>query len=254
MFRLDNTDHIIDVNEGNLPWEYDQANIICPVSKPGDRYPEKHVIYSVSREEFDSCRISNPKPKIVAICNQPHRLMYFTITFRSFTPTPGSLEYKPGQDYFFISTSSREDLHRRVGGGCATHNMKMIFKVADNREIVEQHAKLNEPRNDEDNVIDVMEETSHKPITSAPTTERNAISYYKSKIPRTDNIYVYRPSDLIELRSNSISSKKYKYSRIHENQVWREKKSAKLTSAATSISQLSMVLLVVLPLAQFLCL
>jgi len=254
MFRLDNTDHIIDVNEGNLPWEYDQANIICPVSKPGDRYPEKHVIYSVSREEFDSCRISNPKPKIVAICNQPHRLMYFTITFRSFTPTPGSLEYKPGQDYFFISTSSREDLHRRVGGGCATHNMKMIFKVADNREIVEQHAKLNEPRNDEDNVIDVMEETSHKPITSAPTTERNAISYYKSKIPRTDNIYVYRPSDLIELRSNSISSKKYKYSRIHENQVWREKKSAKLTSSATSISQLSMVLLLVLPLAQFLCL
>merc|ERR1712150_77506 len=124
------------------------------------------------------------------------------------TPTPGSLEYNPGQDYYFISTSSREDLHRRVGGGCATHNMKMIFKVTDNREIVEQHAKLNEPRNDEDNVIDVMEETSHKPITSAPTTERNAISYYKSKIPRTDNIYVYRPSDLIELRSNSISSKK----------------------------------------------
>ena len=81
----------------------------------------------------------------------------------------------------------------------------MIFKVADNREIVEQHAKLNEPRNDEDNVIDVMEETSHKPITSAPTTERNVISYYKSKIPRTDNIYVYRPSDLIELRSNSIA-------------------------------------------------
>ena len=55
MFRLDNTDHIVDVNNGNLPWEYDQVNIICPVSKPGVRYPEKHVIYSVSREEFDSC-------------------------------------------------------------------------------------------------------------------------------------------------------------------------------------------------------
>ena len=71
MFRLDNTDHIVDVNNGNLPWEYDQVNIICPVSKPGVKYPEKHVIYSVSREEFDSCRITNPKPKIVAICNQP---------------------------------------------------------------------------------------------------------------------------------------------------------------------------------------
>lgn len=251
MFRLDNTDHIVDVNEGNLPWEYDQANIICPVSKPGDRYPEKHVIYSVSREEFDSCRISNPKPKIVAICNQPHRLMYFTITFRSFTPTPGSLEYNPGQDYYFISTSSKEDLHRRVGGGCATHNMKMIFKVADNRKVVEQHAKLNEPRNDEENAIDVMEETSYKPTPPAPTTTRKPISYYKNKIPRTENIYVYRPSDLIELRSNSISNKKYKYSRVHENQVWREKKSAKLTSSATATTQMNVCLLIILPLVRF---
>ena len=123
VFRIDNTDHIVDVEE------YDQVNLICPTSKPGARYPEKHVIYSVSREEYQSCRITNPKPKIVAICNQPHKLMYFTITFRSFTPTPGGLEFHPGHDYYFISTSSRDDLHRRVGGGCSTHNMKMIFKV-----------------------------------------------------------------------------------------------------------------------------
>merc|ERR1712141_543276 len=159
MFRLDNTDHVVDVNTGNLPWEYDQVNIICPVSKPGVKYPEKHVIYSVSREEFDSCRITNPKPKIVAICNQPHRLMYFTITFRSFTPTPGGLEFRPGQDYYFISTASREDLHRRVGGGCSTHNMKMIFKVANNREITDDNLPhINEPRLDveeQDNSVEI---------------------------------------------------------------------------------------------------
>ena len=91
--------------------------------------------------------------------------MFVTITFRSFTPTPGSLEYKPGQDYYFISTSSTRDLHQRVGGGCQSHNMKMIFKVADNRNVIEQHAKLNEPRNDEENAIDVMEETFHFMIT-----------------------------------------------------------------------------------------
>ncbi len=126
MFRLDNTDHIIDVNSGNLPWEYDQVNIICPVSKAEAKYPERHVIYSVSREEYESCRITNPKPRIVAVCNKPHQLLYVTITFRSFSPTPGGLEFHPGQDYYFISTSSPEDLHRRVGGGCSTHNMKMI--------------------------------------------------------------------------------------------------------------------------------
>ena len=31
MFRIDNTDHILDVNAGNHPWEYDQVNLVCPV-------------------------------------------------------------------------------------------------------------------------------------------------------------------------------------------------------------------------------
>merc|ERR1711976_458807 len=83
IFRIDNTDHIVDVNEGNQPFEYDQLNIICP-----HQSLEQHVIYSVTREEYDNCRVTNPKPKIVAICNNPQKFMYFTITFRPFSPSP----------------------------------------------------------------------------------------------------------------------------------------------------------------------
>ena len=45
MFRLDNTDHIVDVNNGNLPWEYDQVNLVCPVYKPGtdEKMQEKYI-------------------------------------------------------------------------------------------------------------------------------------------------------------------------------------------------------------------
>ena len=129
IFRIDNTDHIIDVNHGNKPWEYDQVNIICPVYPSGRRRPEdeieKYIIYSVTKEEYETCRITNPNPKTIAICNKPYELMYFTITFRSFTPTPGGMEFKPGRDYYFISTSSKHDLHRRVGGHCSTHHMKL---------------------------------------------------------------------------------------------------------------------------------
>lgn len=34
-------------------------------------------------------------------------------------------------DFFFVlsATSSKEDLHRRIGGRCSTDNMKIIFKV-----------------------------------------------------------------------------------------------------------------------------
>jgi ephrin-B len=78
---VDNTDHILDVNQGNLPWEYDQVNIICPVFKPGSENTEQHVIYSVDKDEYDNCRVANPRPKIVAICNRPQSFMYFTITF-----------------------------------------------------------------------------------------------------------------------------------------------------------------------------
>lgn len=135
IFRIDNTDHIIDVNRGNQPWEYDQVNIICPYYHHAAAKDdiERYIIYSVSKDEYDSCRISSPNPRVIAQCMQPHELMYFTITFRSFTPTPGGMEFKPGKDYYFISTSSNEDLHRRVGGKCSTHNMKVQFKVADNQ-------------------------------------------------------------------------------------------------------------------------
>ena len=72
--------------------------------------------------------------------------MYFTITFRPFTPNPGGMEFKPGKDYYFISTSAPEDLHRRSGGHCATHNMKVAFKVADNTARERQPTAVNVPR------------------------------------------------------------------------------------------------------------
>ena len=129
---FESTEPVIEVNAGNHPWEYDQVNLVCPVYKPGSnpKLHETYIVYSVSKHEYDTCRITQANPRVVAVCNQPHNLMYFTITFRSFTPTPGGLEFRPGQDYYFISTSSKSDLHRRVGGGCSSHNMKIVFRVA----------------------------------------------------------------------------------------------------------------------------
>ena len=90
IFRIDNTDHIVDVNQGNLPWEYDQLNIICPSylgarggTKTSEQdVPEQYIIYNVSREEYDSCRISQSDPRVVAVCDKPDKKLQFTITFR----------------------------------------------------------------------------------------------------------------------------------------------------------------------------
>ena len=212
--------------------EYDQVNLICPVSKPGTLYPETHVIYSVSRDEFDSCRITNPKPRIVAICNKPHTLMYFTITFRSFTPTPGGLEFHPGQDYYFISTSSRDDLHRRVGGGCSTHNMKMIFKVEETEEQKQERLLLNAPRLN---------------LLPKPSTTQKAP---QSRPQQADNdyVYYYHPRDVIALenaisgrRDESLSSSSFSdRRRIQSSHLdyLNEVDSLKYTSSGATVSSL----------------
>ncbi|XP_066589916.1 ephrin-B2 isoform X2 [Prorops nasuta] len=144
IFRIDNTDNIIDVNKNNAAYEYDQVNIICPVYHQGtyNGDVEKYIIYNVSKEEYEACRITNPDPKVIAVCDKPNTTLYFTITFRPFSPQPGGLEFLPGHDYYFISTSTKEDLHKRIGGRCDTHNMKVVFKVCCNNETSSSSATM----------------------------------------------------------------------------------------------------------------
>jgi hypothetical protein len=234
LFRIDKTDHVVDVNSGNLPWEYDQLNLICPNSE------EQHVIYSVSREEYMDCRVTSPRPKIVAICNRPERFLYFTITFRSFSPTPGGLEFKPGHTYYLISTSTTRDIHRRAGGYCSTHNMKMVFNVADNRAAavntaVEENnnietggaASINAPRS----------YSFYQPIAS--TTEEPRV--WSARVPqhRSDYIYYYKP----------WTSQKNKFIKIEPLSSGNSVEALPLTaSAASSTTSLAMMCVVTVAL------
>jgi len=124
---------VLEVNRDNLPWEYDQVNLICPT---GPNSTEQHIVYSVSRREWQQCRLQTPKPRIVAICDQPGNFMYFTITFRSFSPSPQQMEFKPGQSYYFVSTAREDNLYSTEGGWCSSHNMRLIFRVAESESEV----------------------------------------------------------------------------------------------------------------------
>ena len=193
----------VTVNEGNLPWEYDQLNLICPRDSA-----EQHVIYSVDRQQFERCRVTGARPRIVAVCNQQARtaFMYFTITFRSFTPTPGGLEFRPGQEYFFISTASQRDIHRRVGGWCSSHNMRMVVKVAENSV--------------QDNLI--PDSTTRKP-RPIPTPAAFWSKYWVSRVP-----------DAKEQYKHSLQDPGYPQSR--EDTYWAEDTAARshLSSSAAS--------------------
>ena len=226
MFRIDNTDNIIDINtEDNFPTEYDQANIICPRYSTGTRQAdiEKYIIYNVSRDEYENCRIINPNPRVIAVCDKPHQLMYFTITFRSFTPTPGGLEFKPGVDYFFISTSSRSDLYRKIGGRCTSHNMKLVFKVADTTRrhstiSVNNHIKaVNVPRTRTEYHHYTDDESDIRSSERYPETELlNSQQRGDDILRRSSTLtslkdfhsYLYPMRDILDLNSNAVDHSK----------------------------------------------
>ena len=226
MFRLDNQDHVVDVNVGNMAAEYDQMHLICP-NNPA----EQHVIYSVSRQEYETCRVSNPRPKIVAVCNKPD---YFTITFRSFSPTPGGLEFKPGQTYYLVSTSTARDLHRRAGGYCASHNMKMIFNVAEEAESIEaaRQATVVTPPQVEPRFRSLRNFAS----SSTPVYEMPRLSRVKS----SDYLYYYTPRDLLHLKRAVSKHMKSASAPKAENETW---KAEKLTSASIITSAHSLIIL-----------
>ena len=254
IFRLDNTDHIIDVNEGNLPWEYDQLNLVCPQDSG-----EQHVIYSVSREEYNGCRVTSPRPKIVAICNKPEQFQYVTITFRNFSPTPGGMEFKPGKSYYLISTSTTRDLHRRVGGYCSTHNMKMVFKVADNSaksNSVNENAVDQQGGEDSgDSEEDVENLRRSSPFYSAlvpslsptPSPSSTPVYYYRARGESKDFTYYYSPRDLVKLRKTILSRSKQE---DEENETLKAEKLLSSTSSSSSLS-LSLALCLCLCLLRF---
>ena len=218
MFRIDNTDNVIDINMKNLNWEYDQANIICPRYRKGTREAdiEKYVIYNVSKEEYEDCRITQPQPRVIAVCDKPHDLKYVTITFRSFTPTPGGLEFRPGQDYYFISTSSRGDLYRRLGGRCSTHNMRLVFKVADQDKDSVPHSssenKVNSAEIEPRTNVNVPRIVDKSVVDKDPTTK---LSDFHS--------YLYPMRDIVELDSNSVEhGKRSENYANHPNEVIKQ--------------------------------
>merc|ERR1712037_1001809 len=120
------------------------GTIICPHYLDGHQPREQHVIYSVTLEEYLSCSVQRSRTRIIAKCTEPARKRHYNFKFRSFSPMPGGIEFQPGQDYYFISTSSPENIQSTSGGYCQSHNMKVVFKVMAERQKEEQKEVVEE--------------------------------------------------------------------------------------------------------------
>lgn len=132
IFASESGQNIIDIDTRGYPGRIAQVNVICPFYSSPTVDPERYIIYNVSRSEYDDCQVLSLRT--VAVCDSPFEPTFVTLTFRPFSPTPGGWEFKPGKDYYFISTSSKWDIGQKIGGMCSTHNMRLMFRIADEQK------------------------------------------------------------------------------------------------------------------------
>ncbi len=154
-------EYSIDLGLGDNPWEYHQANIICPFypngGGGGGNY-ERYIVHNVTRAEYERCRLDpGDGARIIALCNSPGKLNYFTLTFRAFSPTPGGFEFRPGRDYYLMSTSTGRNIYNREGGSCSEHNMRLKFRMRNGSEAGAR-----------------MEETKSRPDSPSPAAASSA--------------------------------------------------------------------------------
>jgi len=87
----------------------------------------------VSKDEYDTCQIKKTSTPVREIlrCDKPFENIKYTFYISKFSPVPGAIEFTPGSDYYFISTSNGtlNGLNNTVGGTCQKDNMKMIIRV-----------------------------------------------------------------------------------------------------------------------------
>jgi len=120
---------VIDVRLG------DSIDITCPLftHEDGTRL-EYYTLYQVTKSEFDNCAISKlneRETKWIFDCKHPFAINAFTINFVRYSPQPKGLQFEPGRDYYFTSTSTglAEGLQSMDGGVCRHRGMKLIFRV-----------------------------------------------------------------------------------------------------------------------------
>lgn len=114
--------------------------------------------------------------KIVALCNTPYKPKFYTLTFRSFSPTPGAFEFHPGNLYFFIGTNyletssgaaSGHQQRRRSRPKCSHPPMRLVFRIHENSDVKKEQS-MNQPR--EMPIIDsIIDDSSSSSISLTST-------------------------------------------------------------------------------------
>ncbi|XP_019622662.1 PREDICTED: ephrin-B2-like [Branchiostoma belcheri] len=114
----------------------DKVDIVCPrVFNRSRQDPQYNTLYQVQEDGYVHCDAS--QGKMLLRCDKPFQDNRFTMLFQEFSPSPFGLEFKPGRDYYYISTSTSElgGLDNKVGGNCR-NGMRLKITVNQQTNII----------------------------------------------------------------------------------------------------------------------
>lgn len=177
IFKSSKNDHIVEVNPG------DDIDFICPFYplEDNESHYEYYLIYSVPESEYKLCSLSTDA-SLILNCSQPHQRRRYTIIFQTRQSIPNAPEYKPGETYYYITTSTSkvEGINNADHGACHQQNMKLMIRInSDNPD----YFFFDENYNDVENEFYQITEAPRPPtrrhhnkrpqVTRPPTFEDN---------------------------------------------------------------------------------
>jgi hypothetical protein len=118
----------------------DSLNLICPTphliddqvssDTSTEQLMDMKIYMSTSEDDYNNCNSTNAM--LIHTCRSPEAsekkiIDYKTLWFHQMKSSKDDPDYKEGGYYYYYTTSDGEvkNLEQRVGGKCATHNLKM---------------------------------------------------------------------------------------------------------------------------------
>ncbi|XP_048877481.1 ephrin-A5-like [Brienomyrus brachyistius] len=121
----------------------DYLDVFCPYYEPSvlDHRAEHYVLYMVNYDGYSVCEHLAKGFKRWE-CNQPHSPLKFSEKFQLFTPFSLGFEFRPGREYYYISSTTAGNGKRtclklkvfvRPSNSCVkTAGSDRVFDVSDN--------------------------------------------------------------------------------------------------------------------------
>lgn len=160
----------------------DYLDVYCPhyeETVPVDQM-ERYVLYMVNYDGYSTCDHTAKGFKRWE-CNRPHSPngpLKFSEKFQLFTPFSLGFEFRPGREYYYISSTTEKD-------GSKTCLKLKVFVRPSNTCIktIGVHDRVFDVNDKVDNTLEPRDDTSHESAEPSRSEETSAASHLRKSTP-----------------------------------------------------------------------